>query len=849
MDSHAAAASSNSKYGETPAFRVSAQTPSRPDPRKSATMFNPVMRMPPVFQPYHSTPTGSPEPRQQTSAQSVPAKRSSPAPITFIQQKPALRPLDQPTKRRRVEEKVPKYKFTNKKTPFSIHRPLRNSDDVHKDIWTHILSFCPPRFMLQAKTINSLFYEILSQQAIWRESRYRHLGDAIPKCPSGINEQQYTDLLVGKGCQSASCRRQNTNSANWALLVRLCPDCLMSKTTRLQDLPVSRVHRVSGIHNLCDALPMLSIAASHRSEPREIRVTDEEVSYAESGRSASFRFVRSDYDQLEAEFLDLRDGGATDEAINSWWQSKYDITMGQMKERIELNRWNNSNHYSSSAAETRSDRETFFISKASELDPPIEKSTLECFTAYKKALSTQNPPTERSWETLKVKLLPLRENAEELERAIKRVERSTSGDVWETLSDHRIGCTRYPPALKPEQEFVVQLGRREFERCKEKGVSDADLVLLTLKNTYERFYSAEKRPQGLNYNGRRGPYQLSLDDARLIIDLVIKREIPAGSQLSVRVYNRFKCPACVREKERGRLFSFASCFEHLLNHHGRTVGEGPEFWRYALAERPQRGVYWYRQLPFPWYTVRWPRCLPVLPEHQDPAALEPWDPGSTRPYIQEVVNTTSAFQGREVNAEVEASGFLELFVHAANALSGIRLEGQALTRIALQFAVDVSEQRGYVKPALSQFLDVVPSIQGSNPAMDFRFRCGTCMANGDQKASSRHIKHNIPIDNLYLHWRKSHDDESPTSSRRRGSEDSQTAPRDWTRDFMHLPSDTELHEQIVDSDAVLAKEKEEIHAAATASNARRKPKAKATVILATRPALAAFDELFPMRVG
>jgi hypothetical protein len=384
-----------------------------------------------------------------------------------------------------------------------------------------------------------------------------------------------------------------------------------------------------------------------------------------------------------------------------------------------------------------------------------------------------------------------------------------------------------------------------LERCIEDDVSDSDLVLLTLKNVYDRYYSQNRLPQGLNFNGRNGPYSLSLDDCRLIIDHVIKKEVGSNTQRATQVFHRFRCPACIKEKDRGRNHSFTGCFEHLLNHHGRTVGDGPEFWRYALSERPQREVYWFRNLPFPFLSTRWPRNLPVLPEHQDPTLLEPWDPSSTRPYIREIPGTVSIFEGRQVNDKIEAETFLDYFAHAAKALVGIRLSGQGLMRIAFQFALDSSRRQQLPQPSVTEFMDAVPGIQAINPTMDFRFRCGKCMERMDQKSSARHVKHNIPLGPLYLHWSKMHGEDVAASNPRRDADIDPNDDSHWTVSFMHLPSDCELHDMVLNSDRSLEREKEEIRAAAAAGNARKKPKAKATLILSTLTAMEAFNDLFP----
>lgn len=840
------------KPGEAASFRVSAQTPSALGPKSSARLFQPVMRMAQNFHPYRMT-TEHVQPTR-TIKTATPPRSASPAPLTFIQQQPNDLPLDRrPFKRLKLTPATSKHKFRNKKAIFSVHRPLKKSDEVHKDAWTHILSFCPPRFLLQAKTVNTLFHDILSQQTIWKESRMHHLRPKPPPCPDGIGEQQYTDLLVGRGCQRASCRRENTVSICWALLVRLCPECLQSLTTRFLDLPEARQYALPNGRLLCDALPMLLFSVSHRSGPREVRTSDDgELSYTDSARSSAMRFHISAYTSLESEYLEQRERNPSDDDLNAWFDAKSRTTLKLMRQRCEINTWTISSQ-SSDAAALRTDRELFFERKALALQPPMQRETLDCFTAFKKALASSNAPTERAWETLKAKILPFRTEAELLQQALKRPLHDLTDEetTWMKIAAHRSGQTRTPPAYAPEQEFVLNIARAEYRRCIQNEVADSDLVLLTLKHVYDQYQRINPKPTGLNFDGRTGPYQLTLDDARTIVDTVIRKNVKESSQREVKVFARFRCPACVMEKERGRVFKFEACFEHLLNSHGKTVGEGPEFWRYALAERPQRNVYWLKQLPFPWYTIPWPRCLPILPEHQDPSLLEMWRPEMDRPYIQETTHKMSAFEGRHVNSEIDEPDFLQLFRRASKALLGLRLSGRVMTRIAMQFAIDASEVRNYQLPTLTEFIDSIPFIQAANPAMDCRFRCGICMRKADEKASNRHVKHNIPAEALQSHWKKRHQpDPTDSPSRRRKPLEDEDPPRHWTLDFMHLPSDSEVLEEMLQSDAALAKEKEALQAPvgddlkSQTNSRRRKPRAKATVILSTKPALEVFDELF-----
>jgi hypothetical protein len=859
MPKRRAKSSSIPMAGGIAAFRVSAQTPLESAERMPVAMFNPVIRMPVSYQPFQPESAADKSSRGSTPHSAAPSRSESPAPLTFIQElDPSGTLTPQPAaKRRRLDEKAPKYKFTNKRTPFSIHRPLKSSPQVHKDVWTNILCFSPPRFLLQARTVNSGFYDILSAQSIWRESRQRHLPQH-PDCPETLTEMQYTDLLVGKGCQSSTCPRQNTTSTNWALLVRFCPDCLTAKTARIQDIATNRRHVTPLGNQLQDALPMtFYLSTSHRTEPRDVRETAEGTVWADVPRGSTSRFLKRDYDRLEAEYLQLLQDDP--DVIDSWWHEKRVDTMRQMKQRIRINRFSLLDHINTSGTEVRNERTRFFIEKARQLDPPIPFQQLELFEAYQKALLTQNLPTERSWETLKAKILPYQADAALLSEALRPPdERRTGAELWDRIHDHRGTYEDLERnsmrILVPEQEFVIRLAREEFQECLDKGVSDSDLVLLSLKNVYDRYYASEQT-QGLNFNGRRGPYQLSLDDARMILEVVIKKHVSPSSQRGVKIFSRFKCPGCVKEKGKGRLFTFEACFDHILNVHGRTVGESPEFWRFALNERPQRAMYWYRVLPFPWYTTRWPRCLPVLPEHQDAADQPPWQQDAVRQYVQETVNDDSAFAGRSARSPAELSDFLELFAYAAKVLRGVRLSGPALTRIALQYALDMTDEPN--TPGLDKFLEAIPMFQDANPAMDFRFRCGICTSQPGEKASARHVKHQLPVHNLLSHWKKSHDkfhefelvdgEIRKISLRRIGGENlsSDMSDAHWTEGFMALPNDTELLDLMRSSDEALAKEKKAIEEAENRGKAKRKPKAKATIIMATRSATEVFNDLFP----
>ena len=155
-------------------------------------------------------------------------------------------------------------------------RPVQNAEEIHRDIWRNILCYCEPRLLLQAKTINSTFHDLLSEQTIWRTSRECHLPDS-PECPDSLSEDLYVDLLVGKGCQNKGCARKDTANVSWAFKVRLCIDCLHKWTINVQELPEDRKHMMQdGIDQLplWDALPMIITRGVRYGEIRSPIVED-----------------------------------------------------------------------------------------------------------------------------------------------------------------------------------------------------------------------------------------------------------------------------------------------------------------------------------------------------------------------------------------------------------------------------------------------------------------------------------------------------------------------------------------------------------------------------------------------
>lgn len=108
---------------------------------------------------------------------------------------------------------------------FQKNRPV--DEAVNFDVWENILSFCPPAFLLKARTISSTFRSVLKDDSfLWKLSRTEHFGSDMPEPPLNLSEPQYADLLTGIGCQTRGCQAPKTRKVYWVFQKRLCDKCL-----------------------------------------------------------------------------------------------------------------------------------------------------------------------------------------------------------------------------------------------------------------------------------------------------------------------------------------------------------------------------------------------------------------------------------------------------------------------------------------------------------------------------------------------------------------------------------------------------------------------------------------------
>ena len=483
----------------------------------------------------------------------------------------------------------------------------------------------------------------------------------------------------------------------------------------------------------------------------------------------------------------------------------------------------------------RESRAEYFAAQAAKLTPPLGKDVMRKMMAFKMSLDSNHEPTLRSWRDLKNKLLPHRAAAERLLDLEQQNERyRTHGQVSPAIQNYRLlhkmrGISDLP---LPEQAFVTNLGQHQLSCCKHRKVADADLALLVLQGVFDAYQRLPEvdRPRGTNADLSQGVYRLTLDDARMVLRSVIKPEIRGWNDdlRSRKALEEFKCVGCVR-KDCTTRYDFDRLFQHIHEKHAIYVAEGED---YHKLYRAFDNILQADNVVFPWYTVEWPKNLPVAASHHKVSKDKKWLADAETAYIAAAVSeAVPAFLHRQAfdNAEIVTDDFGGNLAYAAAKVRPTRWDPLYQRRIALQYALDrFAVAHGTTKPSLADFIACHPKLQAANEEFSLTFTCGVCKQNPDIARSAIHTRpESLP--KLKEHFEKIH------------------SANDWTLSLMDFPSDTQLASILQDADELTLKEKRATkeREASLATNPRKKADPNAKMIMQRPDAMAIFDELFP----
>ena len=124
---------------------------------------------------------------------------------------------------------------------------------------------------------------------------------------------------------------------------------------------------------------MVHYTSNRHGSPR--RVNEQATDWV--WQRGTYLVMKADYDKLESEYLEKKDGFLPDSEILQWWQEKKRQTIWHMDEVVKISKWVVQNRWSQTSVSSERDR--FFRQKAASLDPPISGDELRCMAAYHKA--------------------------------------------------------------------------------------------------------------------------------------------------------------------------------------------------------------------------------------------------------------------------------------------------------------------------------------------------------------------------------------------------------------------------------------------------------------------------------
>lgn len=708
----------------------------------------------------------------------------------------------EPPKKRRKTSRYPR----DTSTPtFSVRKPV--GAEISTDAWALFFKRCDVKFLKVARLVCKSFNAILTKESIWREARRTSYPDS-PACPQGITEMRYANLLSERGCQIRPCTRLNTRKVYWPFMLRMCENCCPLKIQSAESTSEDAVayaelyqqqkldEKLDLPSSLAGLLPSGTMWSGRYSGPRQLDEDGQKWKF----RDGNFCVMSDEYDKLKIEFAEKRASNGFD--FLEWARKKWDLTRERMKVAHILDAPTDG---PAQQSQIRKEKIAFFKQKAAELDPPIGSEVLEKMAAYHSAIETMNKASLRSWDLLRPKIeTPEVRAAAEL---LLRWENRPVGtrwnilndeeNVWEKLSSHRGGRLDRPKKYKQEQEFVISIAKRELQALL-NVVHDEDTLLLLLDNVRRAYEAIHEKPQGLNGDGSEGIYQLTLDDARMVIEDVLEQEVPKGTIRAKSVLGSLRCIACWRP-DCNKSYEFEELMRHIRKVHCRHVGVKLNYWKLAAPIQSSSSRHRCND-EVAWYHIPWPKSFPALPGHRKAMPGMYWNPDEEVEYVRHPGEASSAFENFVVcdDPGIDATDLAANFCEAIRILAETRLEATAMIKIALEYTSrrakqDLDSPMGTAATCMTvaKFREQEDAMHEIAPTLKLKFMCGICMNDPKSSYHVRHTRYPIPLDKLVDHWRDKHNIDSESS----------------IDGLLHLPAEGRLVQIMEEEDSKLKAEK------------------------------------------
>lgn len=437
----------------------------------------------------------------------------------------------------------------------------------------------------------------------------------------------------------------------------------------------------------------------------------------------------------------------SDEDREAWYEAKAARRDDSVRELQCIENWveGSKRERMEATRKLKEERVNYFENLASEMEPPLPPDTLHLTVSFQRAILIAKPPSMRSWQVLKPKLIVDRKDAEQ----ILREEEEDKNLTVEHVLFRNITMTSQQAITSTLGSTIVlaiadKVLRGLVNHIGSPTVADQDLVPLALKLIRKEYDSIDNV---LKPSDEDSPYRLLLADAKRVYDVKIEPIIRSWhDEDRVMAATMLKCPMCIRFHMNTR-WKFADLLWHVSQIHAPTsIGFG--LWRLRKG-----GV-------FAWHRIEWPKNLPILAEHQSVPGKWDLDKDSNE-YQHEPAPVTvtahieDAFEDRRASSELGFSNheFVRNILYVAKAFHPISIDLEYVAQIAFEFALQKYRMTAETGPDF----DVVGDLQvallkaGYHTLFD-GFKCGWCCAQPDPSKNNRYINKGQPFGDLARHY-------------------------------------------------------------------------------------------------
>jgi predicted adenine nucleotide alpha hydrolase (AANH) superfamily ATPase len=257
-------------------------------------------------------------------------------------------------------------------------------------------------------------------------------------------------------------------------------------------------------------------------------------------------------------------------------------------------------------------RADYYKSQALLMDPPLEAEALKQCESFGGAVRIAREPTSKSWSILEGKLKIERVAVEE-KLAKKRQHDAVQEFRRQLRQDYQENVARRMMQDAPEQLLVSELAEAVIKDLQQTRaqIANEDLIHVFFRRVFDTYQASDSKPEG-----KRGKYQLIMDDARYVFYKNFRPMIQGEIQPNIpHPALQVKCPGCPGD------VGTRSFPEHMRHIHIGHLYDGSDLSNFSANRGSEDFAWMYRE---------WPRNLPMLASHHESTGC--WNPDDCSAY-------------------------------------------------------------------------------------------------------------------------------------------------------------------------------------------------------------------------